>query len=113
MAATSKAIGATIFGGYIVDWIGYYNTCLVYACLLLVTGTWQVLFLRSQGLIKGRVYYASKSEVERQYNVESGSIDVSKISGESGKSGKSGKQTEDSIASQLLQSCKRSCEMRN
>ena len=110
MAATSKAIGATLFGGYIVDWIGYYNTCLVYACLLLVTGTWQVLFLRSQGLIKGRVYYASKTEINDDFKLES--LETGKPKNE-GETFGNEKEVDISLRSQLLQSISRSFDAKN
>ena len=110
MAATSRAIGATLFGGYINDWIGYYNTCLSYACLLLITGTWQILFLASQGLIKKRVYYASKSIADNGCDQDTIALDQSVYQGNSLDTGR---DHEISIKSQLLQSISRSYDIKN
>ena len=57
--AFSRSFGATLFGGYVNEWVGYYNTCLCYACLLLFTSIWMLLFLVSQGLAKSGVFYSS------------------------------------------------------
>ena len=56
IAASGRTIGSYFFGGFLNDNIGFYNTCLIYACMLVVTGIWNLLFLFSNGLM-GRIYY--------------------------------------------------------
>ena len=70
LIASSKAVGASLFGGYINEWIGYYNTCLCYACLLLLTSIWMTLFLFYQGLAKKDVFYKSNDDWRLSTNLD-------------------------------------------
>ena len=106
-STTSKAIGSTLFGGYVTDLIGYYNTCLIYACLLVFTATWKIVFLKSQGLLKSRVYYVSKNVVDN------GDMFAMEGTAENGRSLCSNNENEKSIKSQLLQSISRSYDIKN
>ncbi|XP_075258435.1 MFS-type transporter SLC18B1-like [Convolutriloba macropyga] len=57
-----QTFGAFVVGGYINDVVGFYNMCLIYVFLLIVTGTWNITFLFRYGLV-GRVYYDTIIEV--------------------------------------------------
>ena len=56
IASSSRAVGAFVFGGYINEHVGFYNTCLVYAVVLLITGAWQIVYFVQQGLVKKLFY---------------------------------------------------------
>ena len=56
MAASSRAMGAFVFGGYINDEFQFYNTCLIYSCILAGMATWQIAYLYFECYIR-KIYY--------------------------------------------------------
>ena len=63
MAATSRSVGAFVFGGYLNEAFQFYNTCLIYTCVLVVSAVWQIVYLVKEGYIRRVFYHAAGIQV--------------------------------------------------
>ena len=77
MAASSHALGAFVFGGYLYDKYEFYTTCFIYSCILAVMAIWQIVYLTHERYIK-KIYYhlSSYNEFSESVKVASNNFEL-------------------------------------